>query len=257
VLLEALNGRREYRGTPMERAAANALRPPAIPARLGPGWLKLLRAMTARTPSARPTPAQVRTLLDLCEDMLPATTAFDVTMELELERVKENQVAAAGLPDSIPTWATVAAVASSAAASCAPKRIESLRPRRTLAVLAAASVAAFAIVGVSTGWLTPGTSAAADPSGGTPNLTSPTSTAPPTGAPEPRPAAPATATSTVLVDLAGTINPVSAGSKPTSRKPSAPSAPSAAAACQADGGKKKHDRPVPKCRTTHGPVRSR
>ncbi|MFD0636536.1 hypothetical protein ACFQ9X_38090 [Catenulispora yoronensis] len=48
VLLEALTGRREYRGTPLERAVANALRSPDIPDRLGPGWNAVLRAMTAR-----------------------------------------------------------------------------------------------------------------------------------------------------------------------------------------------------------------
>jgi eukaryotic-like serine/threonine-protein kinase len=82
VLLEALTGERAYRGTPLERAAANALRPPSIPARLGPGWLHVLRAMTAREPLERPTADEARALLDRGEDELVAVTAFDDTMQL-------------------------------------------------------------------------------------------------------------------------------------------------------------------------------
>ena len=82
VLLEALTGERTYRGTPMERAAANALRPPNIPARLGPGWLKVLRAMTAWDPAVRATAEEAGVLLELGEDELPEVTAADDTMEL-------------------------------------------------------------------------------------------------------------------------------------------------------------------------------
>ncbi|ACU73403.1 serine/threonine protein kinase [Catenulispora acidiphila DSM 44928] len=82
VLLEALTGERTYRGTPLERAAANALRPPTIPARLGPGWLKVLRAMTAQDPAIRATAGEAKTLLDLGEDELPEVTVSDATMEV-------------------------------------------------------------------------------------------------------------------------------------------------------------------------------
>ncbi|NUR59558.1 MAG: protein kinase [Catenulispora sp.] len=82
VLLEALTGERAYRGTPLERAVANALKPPAIPARLGAGWLAVLRALTAREPSARPPAQRVPELLAGAEDELPRVTALDETMEL-------------------------------------------------------------------------------------------------------------------------------------------------------------------------------
>ncbi|MFD3872757.1 serine/threonine-protein kinase [Streptomyces sp. NPDC058623] len=66
TLLEALTGRREYRGTPMEVGTAHLLHPPRVPAGL-PGELgRLLRAMTDRDPHARPDAAGVhRGLRDL------------------------------------------------------------------------------------------------------------------------------------------------------------------------------------------------
>jgi tRNA A-37 threonylcarbamoyl transferase component Bud32 len=82
VLLEALTGERAYRGTPLERAVANALKPPAIPARLGAGWLAVLRALTAREAAARPPAERVPELLLGAEDELPQVTAVDATMEL-------------------------------------------------------------------------------------------------------------------------------------------------------------------------------
>ncbi len=56
VLLECLTGQREYAGSTVEVALARLQRSPDVPATLPAGWPGLLRAMTAREPSARPTP---------------------------------------------------------------------------------------------------------------------------------------------------------------------------------------------------------
>ncbi|HEV7203828.1 MAG TPA: serine/threonine-protein kinase [Jatrophihabitans sp.] len=54
VLLEALTGRPAYPGSGVEAALARLHRPPLIPADLGPGWGRLLTAMTELDPAARP-----------------------------------------------------------------------------------------------------------------------------------------------------------------------------------------------------------
>ena len=142
VMLEALTAERAYRGTPLERATANALRPPRIPARLGPGWLKVLRTLTAMTPSSRPTADAVGALLDGGEDELPEVTASDGTMELPVARSASSGV-------SVPAGRRHA--------------------HRRLAVLGAAACAAVAVVGVGADWLASGASAETH----SPNLTTP------------------------------------------------------------------------------------
>ncbi|QWL33049.1 serine/threonine-protein kinase [Rathayibacter toxicus] len=59
VLLEALTGHREYPGTVTEAAIARLHRSPIVPHTLPETWRALLIAMTARTPSARPTAEDV------------------------------------------------------------------------------------------------------------------------------------------------------------------------------------------------------
>ena len=59
VLLECLTGQREYAGSTVEVALARLHRQPEVPSTLPHGWPGLLRAMTAREPENRPTPAQV------------------------------------------------------------------------------------------------------------------------------------------------------------------------------------------------------
>ena len=59
VLLEALTGSREYTGTAVEAAMARLQRDPTIPDELLAPWPHLLRAMTDRDPSARPSAGQV------------------------------------------------------------------------------------------------------------------------------------------------------------------------------------------------------
>jgi len=59
VLLEALTGRREYPGSPVESAVARILRGPVIPPDLPTPWPDLLAAMTSANPAARPTAGAV------------------------------------------------------------------------------------------------------------------------------------------------------------------------------------------------------
>ncbi|HXV92898.1 MAG TPA: protein kinase [Pseudonocardia sp.] len=63
VLLEALTGRREYPGGPIEAAIARLHRPPHLPAGLPPRLAAALRSMTASDSAARPTAGEVAALL--------------------------------------------------------------------------------------------------------------------------------------------------------------------------------------------------
>jgi eukaryotic-like serine/threonine-protein kinase len=66
VLLECLTGTRAYPGYGVEAALARLHRDPLTPPTLGPAWVALLVAMTARDPARRPSAAEVaRTLRDL------------------------------------------------------------------------------------------------------------------------------------------------------------------------------------------------
>ncbi len=55
VLLECLTGVVSYPGDPLPSALGRLLRAPDIPARLDPQWIRLLTAMTATDPDARPS----------------------------------------------------------------------------------------------------------------------------------------------------------------------------------------------------------
>ncbi|ACU72307.1 serine/threonine protein kinase [Catenulispora acidiphila DSM 44928] len=231
VLLEALTGEREYQGTPLERATANALRAPRIPARLGPGWLKVLRTMTAKTAAARPTADEVSTLVDAGEDTLPAPTAVGDTMELAETGSRGGLLAGASEPGSADwaDWAhgsgAAAASVRAATADAAPARAADVtrrQPRRRLALLGAAACTAAAVVGLGADWLSSG--ASADTVG--PSVTAPgagaagpqQSTVPSTGSTSPpSPAGPASST-----DPGGSALPASAAHKPPSQSLSAP-----------------------------------
>jgi len=63
LLLEALTGNRAFPGTGVEVAYARLHASPAVPVSLGPLWVGLLGAMTARRPEERPTAAEVATAL--------------------------------------------------------------------------------------------------------------------------------------------------------------------------------------------------
>ncbi|MGW1777383.1 protein kinase domain-containing protein [Streptomyces sp. NPDC002104] len=63
TLLEALTGRREYQGTPMEIGTAHLLRRPHIPEGLPKELARLLERMTDQAPAARPDAAAVHQCL--------------------------------------------------------------------------------------------------------------------------------------------------------------------------------------------------
>ncbi|MFF8598082.1 serine/threonine-protein kinase [Streptomyces sp. NPDC015232] len=63
VLLETLKGEAEYGGAPLEAALAHLDRPPVLPSGLPPALARLLTAMTARSPGARPDAAACARIL--------------------------------------------------------------------------------------------------------------------------------------------------------------------------------------------------
>lgn len=76
MLLECLTGEREYNGHTVEVALARLQRSPDVPVTLPAGWPGLLRAMTAREPTDRPTPAAVARELASIVDGGEATTVL-------------------------------------------------------------------------------------------------------------------------------------------------------------------------------------
>jgi serine/threonine protein kinase len=83
VLIECLTGRRPFEGTAIEVAMARLTRAPELPPGLPAQWRRLLTAMTARAPEARPSAAQVAEGLRQIADgvaldrtvVMPATAA--------------------------------------------------------------------------------------------------------------------------------------------------------------------------------------
>ncbi|MFE5491719.1 protein kinase [Streptomyces virginiae] len=76
TLLEALTGRREYQGTPMEIGTAHLLRRPHIPQGLPENLARLLERMTDQAPAARPDAAAVHQCLhDMAKPPRPRTPA--------------------------------------------------------------------------------------------------------------------------------------------------------------------------------------
>jgi eukaryotic-like serine/threonine-protein kinase len=63
VLLEALTGQRAVAGSALSVALARIDHPPRVPAQLGPDWVRLLTAMTAQDPAARPCATDVTAAL--------------------------------------------------------------------------------------------------------------------------------------------------------------------------------------------------
>ena len=63
VLLEALTGQRAFSGPALSVALARIDHPPRVPAQLGPDWVRLLTAMIAQDPAARPRAEEVSAAL--------------------------------------------------------------------------------------------------------------------------------------------------------------------------------------------------
>lgn len=79
VLLEALTGTAAFDGSDAEAVYARLHRDPAVPEQLPAPWAPLLRAMTAREPSKRPTPDRVATVLDGDPDETRPVTTVPLT----------------------------------------------------------------------------------------------------------------------------------------------------------------------------------
>jgi hypothetical protein len=72
VLLEAVTGRREYPGDPVEAAVARLYRAPVVPENLPYGLTGLLRAMTADDPASRPSASAVNGVLGRAVAAVPS-----------------------------------------------------------------------------------------------------------------------------------------------------------------------------------------
>jgi serine/threonine protein kinase len=104
VLLECLTGQREYAGSTVEVALARLHRAPQVPATLPAGWPGLLRAMTAREPATRPTPAQAAADLGQIVAGGQATTVLAASPSAERTTVlPRTRVAEAYAPPAPPT----------------------------------------------------------------------------------------------------------------------------------------------------------
>ena len=127
VLLEALTGVRAYEGSPVEAAVARLSRAPDIPSDLPQPWPRLLAAMTAGEPEARPP-------------------AADVARSL-----RGNDPRMSELPPALLAASTAASLAEPTAASTAdrPDTAELLLPQRRRGGLLAALVALLALVGAA------------------------------------------------------------------------------------------------------------
>ncbi|HXH78878.1 serine/threonine-protein kinase [Nocardioides sp.] len=107
VLLEAVTGRREYDGPPVEAALARLQRSPAVPTSLPSGWSGLISTMTTREPTGRPTASEVASRLSALAEG-SAGAGASVTQPTALISVGRTPVA--------PRNRTAMAVVCSAAA---------------------------------------------------------------------------------------------------------------------------------------------
>ncbi|KZB82903.1 serine/threonine-protein kinase [Amycolatopsis regifaucium] len=104
VLLECLSGEREYTGTPVEAAVGRLHRQPRIPDGLSTTMTTLLRGMTARKPSQRPTAAAIARIL------LEDSTGTAVALPAAVGRKRAAVVAAISAPAAAITIGVLLAV---------------------------------------------------------------------------------------------------------------------------------------------------
>ena len=128
LLLEALTGEQPFPGPALESASARLVRDPVIPADLGPEWVDLLTAMTARDPAARPTALDIALAAQSLEaGARSAATAGDAVDGLPGHGVAHPPsqhdehdtriIPAVGTTDATPASASDATAAMSAAAA--------------------------------------------------------------------------------------------------------------------------------------------
>ncbi|RSM77526.1 serine/threonine protein kinase [Amycolatopsis sp. WAC 01375] len=114
VLLECLSGEREYTGTPVEAAVGRLHRPPRIPEGLSVTMTTLLRGMTARKPSQRPTAAAISRIL------LEDSTGTKVVLLAPATRRRAAVVAAISAPAAAITIGVLLAANQTGANPPAP-----------------------------------------------------------------------------------------------------------------------------------------
>ncbi|MFF3677897.1 serine/threonine-protein kinase [Streptomyces sp. NPDC002120] len=129
TLLEALTGRREYQGTPVEIGTAHLLRQPRIPEGLPDDLDRLLRTMTDQTPAYRPDAATVhQRLQDIAQAPRPRTAAGAAPTSTSTHRSSLPPPAAHPMRTPAPTQsravsrrqaAALSLAAASVAAGCA------------------------------------------------------------------------------------------------------------------------------------------
>ncbi|CAN5213980.1 hypothetical protein BH24ACT10_BH24ACT10_05030 [soil metagenome] len=105
VLLECLTGQREYAGSTVEVALARLQRSPDVPTTLPAGWPGLLRAMTARQPVDRPTPAEAAAELSRIAGGGQATTVLAAAAPAADRTQVLSRTTVAPRPAPEPTYA--------------------------------------------------------------------------------------------------------------------------------------------------------
>ncbi|WP_157000800.1 serine/threonine-protein kinase [Agromyces laixinhei] len=175
VLIEARTGRPAFPGTATEATAARLAHDPEIPAELGPEWASLLRDMTAREPSARPTALEVAMAASRFATAKATTTTTTTTTtepDAAATAVLEASDATVKLP-ATPTDTlgattssddTVAARAVAAALTPAPARSRRwVRPAISIALLGLIAIGAALIIPPAIASLTQPSTAPAEP----------------------------------------------------------------------------------------------
>lgn len=203
VLLETITGEREFPGPAIEALTARMLRDPVMPPTLDEQWAWLLRGMTARDSSQRPTTDEVRELLAALEgvpvhvadpsgsDVATTVASVAIASAEPIDASDADAEARTALLPAVPADADAAASTAPVGVATTGADVEHLpaRRRRRFAVLAtvglvlvagAVGAGALAIQGSGSEQVAP--SAPADEAD--PTTPSPTPSAPPTVEPE-------------------------------------------------------------------------
>lgn len=141
VLLEALTGRQEYTGSPIEAAMARLHRAPQIPTDLPSPWPRLLADMVATDPAERPTAGQVAKVLARQSPTRTAETARSSPVAAETTALDDSASTAQGAPTTqLPPGQRSAGQAPSQPAARPPAR-QARSPWGWVAVVGLAAVA--------------------------------------------------------------------------------------------------------------------
>jgi len=177
LVLEARTGETAFPGPAVEAASARLVRDPDVPPSLGADWVALLRSMTAREPTDRPSAMQVAVAASSLDTREPepvgtaATVAFEGSTDaatvamtglptVPLDADDEAHVARETAADSGDAAATKVLPAPARSSTVASRR----RPRRGMrAAVAAAIVVVIGAVVAVVVYATSTTAGAGDP----------------------------------------------------------------------------------------------